>query len=299
MTVKHDVSGEYALGLDGCVIIGQVPVPHFLRDNEMRPCLLALMDLDGKWVKSRDGKCYVAMPPLPECLPEIWAGVIAPNSLNDSDVVLVARYLRKVHAFRTKHALSGKTAKALAFRDLNPEKPSTMGLDVLYGTNVTVLNSQIETSGNNLQREIAEDYEFVAINAHNNHGFSGLRIIGEQGERKDITVHDIKNIKLQALFYDLFACSACCFTKTDYLGGEFIFGQGNGLLVHGSTMPGGMNLPQYLYSEWINCSSFGEAFRKWFAVEIDRDLKATNRRWYLGAVVLGDPTISFPREPDN
>jgi hypothetical protein len=59
-------------------------------------------------------------------------------------------------------------------------------------------------------------------------------------------------------------------------------------------MPGGMNSPDILYKAWLTSGSFGEAFKMWFIHEIPRDAKATNRRWYLGAIILGDPTLDFP-----
>jgi hypothetical protein len=62
-------------------------------------------------------------------------------------------------------------------------------------------------------------------------------------------------------------------------------------------MPGGMNCPDILYKAWLTSRSFGEAFTKWFVHEIERDAKATDRHWYLGAIVLGDPALEFPNPP--
>ena len=37
--------------------------------------------------------------------------------------------------------------------------------------------------------------------------------------------------------------------------------------------------------------SFGEAFVNWYREEVLRDKKFTDRRWYLGTLLLGDPTL--------
>ena len=82
----------------------------------------------------------------------------------------------------------------------------------------------------------------------------------------------------------------------DYFGGSLLFSTGNGLLVQGTTMTGGMNQAGYLYSQWLKTGSFGEAMIQWYKDEIPRDRRATDGRWYLGAIVLGDPTLPFHRK---
>ena len=172
-----------------------------------------------------------------------------------------------------------------------------MGLDVLYGDEVVVVRKPSDSSPMRLLTELRKDYEFVAIESHNNGGFTGLNICDENGKRDDLGITEIKQIRPKTSFYSLFSCSVCCPTKEDYIGGALIFETPGGVLVHGTTMPGGMNSPDILYKAWLTSGSFGEAFKKWFAHEIIRDAKVTNRHWYLGAIVLGDPTLEFPHGP--
>jgi hypothetical protein len=299
LDLRSALQREHQEGLVGAVLIGSIPIPLFHRDknSEPRPCVLALMDLDGVWQRDATNSHYIAVPPQLDIFPEIWVGVIAPNSSRESEVRQLKRYFKKLHDFRTTgHSASG-THKALSFVEFNWKRFTTMGLDVLYGDDVVVVSRPGDTSPARLFTELGNDYEFVTIESHNNGGFTGLNICDENGKRDDLGITEIKRIRPQTPFYCLFSCSVCCPTKADYFGGSLIFETPGGVLVHGTTMPGGMNCPDILYKAWLTSGSFGEAFKKWFAHEIPRDANATNRHWYLGAIVLGDPTLSFPDAP--
>lgn len=297
--LRSALEREYQKGLVGGVLVGSIPIPLFHRDKESepRPCMLALMDLDGVWKKDPTNSHYIEHPPQPDIFPEIWIGVITPNSSRGSEVQQLKRYFNKLHAFREVKRLAYQTHKALSFVELNWKMFTTMGLDVLYGDDVVVVRKPSDSSPRRLFTELGKDYEFVAIEAHNNGGFTGLKIFDENGKRDDLGITEIKRIRPKTPFYSLFCCSVCCSTKEDYIGGALIFETPGGILVHGTTMPGGMNCPDILYKDWLASGSFGEAFKKWFAYEIARDAKATNRHWYLGAIVLGDPTLEFPHTP--
>ncbi|MHC4655500.1 MAG: hypothetical protein ACYS91_10855 [Planctomycetota bacterium] len=290
---------EYQEGLVGGVLVGSIPIPLYHRDkkSEPRPCVLALMDLDGVWKKDPTDSHYIEHPPQPDIFPEIWIGVIAPNSSRERQVKQFKRYFDKLHDFRKAKHSASKTHKALSFVELNWKMFTTMGLDVLYGDDVVVVNKPGDSSPGRLLTELRKDYEFVAIEAHNNAGFTGFKIFDEYGKRNDLRMKEIERSRPRTPFYNLFSCSVCCPTKTDYIGGSLIFETPGGVLVHGTTMTGGMNCPNILYKAWLTSGSFGEAFTKWFEHEIERDAKATNRHWYLGAIVLGDPALEFPHAP--
>ncbi len=298
--LRSALQREYEEGLVGCVLVGSIPIPLFHRDkkSEPRPCVLALMDLDGVWKKDATNSHYIGLPSQPEIFPEIWVGVIAPNSSRGSEVRQLKRYFNKLHAFRTARDLVPQTQKkTLSFVEFNWKRFTTMGLDVLYGEDVVVVRSPGDSSPIRLFRELRKGYEFITIEAPNNGGFTGLKICEENGKRDDLGITEIKQARPATAFYSVFSCSVCCPTKEDYIGGSLIFETPGGVLVHGTTMPGGMNCPDILYKAWVTSSSFGEAFKKWFSHEIPRDAKATDRHWYLGAIVLGDPTLDFPHRP--
>lgn len=294
--LRSALQKEYKKGLVGCVLVGDIPVPNILRDkdSEPRPCVLALMDLDGEWKKDRTGTHYTQEPQQPGILPEIWVSVIAPNSSREKPSVQLKRYFRKLHSFRAAQHKSVEPAKALSFVEYNWKRFTTMGLEVLYDKDVHVLREPEDTTPERLATELGKHYQFVTIEGHNNGAFTGMNISDHNGKRDDLGRAEIARIKPRTPFYSLFSCSVCCHTKTDYLGGLLLFDTPGGVLVHGTTMPGGMNSPQVLYNEWLKHGSYGEAFRQWFIHEIPRDAKATKRRWYLGAIILGDPTLSFP-----
>ena len=297
--LRSALQQEYREGLVGCVLVGNIPIPHFHRDkkSEPRPCVLALMDLNGVWKRNPKNSHYITPPSQPDIFPEIWVGVIAPNSSRESEAKQLKRYFKKLHAFRTARHSLPQTQKALSFVEYDWRRFPKMGLDVLYGDDVVVVSKPSDSSPIRLLTELRKDYEFITIQAHNNGGFTGLDIRDENGKRGDLGIRELKRTRPQTPFYNMFSCSVCCSTKEDYLGGSLIFETPGGVLVLGATMPGGMNSPDILYKAWLKSGSFGEAFKKWFIHEIPRDAKATNRRWYLGAIVLGDPTLDFPHGP--
>jgi hypothetical protein len=289
---------EYQKGLVGAVLIGNIPIPHFHRDKdcEPRPCVLSLMDLNGHWDKDATGSHYIHEPGIPDIFPEIWVSVIMPNCTKKKPELLLRRYFKKLQRFRTKSCNSSKPVKALSFieHERNCKFFTTLGLEVLYKDNVTVLRNPKDTSPGRLFSELRKDYQFITLEGHNNGGFTGMTISDSRGRRDDLGEKEILGCRPKAAFYHVYSCSVCCPTKKGYLAGILLFSTPAGVLLHGTTMVGGMNCPEVLYKEWLSCGSFGEAFKKWYVHEIPRDAKATKRRWYLGAIIMGDPLIEFP-----
>ncbi|MHC4735342.1 MAG: hypothetical protein ACYTDW_12920, partial [Planctomycetota bacterium] len=81
-----------------------------------------------------------------------------------------------------------------------------MGLDVLYGDDVVVVNKPGDSSPGRLLTELRKDYEFVAIEAHNNAGFTGFKIFDEYGKRNDLRMKEIERSRPRTPFYNLFSC---------------------------------------------------------------------------------------------
>lgn len=292
--MKDILIRERRNNLKGCLLVGNVPVPYLLRKGiDSRPCPLYLMDLDGIWDLEENGCTIRSMPEWPQCAPEIWAGFIVPNSssASESSVEVIKEYFNKVHRYRMGQY---KTRKgAFSFIDDPWKANATMGLEAIYGNDVTVVNNVKDSTASRLKKELAKEYEFVQIVSHN-WGVDGIGILNN-GRYEIIRVNDFSQIKPRALFYNLGQCSTCCYTLRNYLGGCCLFGPCDGLVVFGTTMPGLLNSVSALYQKLGKGETFGDAYKAWFYTNIPADMKCTKRKWYIGAILLGDPTLTVKK----
>jgi hypothetical protein len=100
-----------------------------------------------------------------------------------------------------------------------------------------------------------------------------------------------------AFFYNLFACSNARFTEPNYMGGWYLFDRpggsiNNGLAVVGSTKTGSMLYFENFYAPMAAGKSIGEAYKAWWnTLGSDHDL--TERQWFYGLTLLGDPTLNW------
>jgi hypothetical protein len=143
-------------------------------------------------------------------------------------------------------------------------------------------------------------YEFIQVAVHSLptiHVF----FIGDEA-----TSDDIRAAHPQALFYNLYACSALCFTTFNCLGNAYILDtQSPSLAVVGSTKSGAMRNFSVFYKPLGQGVSFGSAFQQWFEFEYPYSDGPENDgyndvSWFYGMTILGDPTLtprSYPR-PD-
>jgi len=96
------------------------------------------------------------------------------------------------------------------------------------------------------------------------------------------------------LFYNLFCCSAAKYTDFGYIGGEYIFGEGKGLVVVGSAKTGSMqsHIMDDYFGPLGEGETFGEALLDWWNVAVDPDgHTAIERAWSYGMTLLGDPML--------
>ncbi|MDQ7827208.1 MAG: hypothetical protein RDV48_30725 [Candidatus Eremiobacteraeota bacterium] len=292
--MKEVLLGEQNNNLKGCILIGDLPIPSLLRKGmDSRPCPLYLMDLDGPWALAENGTDIEKTPEWPQGGPEIWAGFIVPNlstalAGRKKSHELIKEYFDKVHSYR--RGVYKKRQGALSFVDDPWKANSTMGLEALYGENVTVINGKEDSTAPRLKKELAKAYEFVQIVSHNQ-GVDGIGVLN-RGRCEVIKTGDFPQIKPRALFYNMGECSTCCYTTENYLGGWFLFGPCDGLEVFGSTMPGLINSISVIYQHLGKGESFGEAYKAMLLFEMPQDAKKTKRKWYLGSILLGDPMLT-------
>jgi len=92
----------------------------------------------------------------------------------------------------------------------------------------------------------------------------------------------------RALFYNLFACSACRFTDGDALGNAYLFNSSAASLAAvGSTKVGGMLVFDRFYGPLGEGKSIGQAFKEW--LDALAPYSSSEVYWHYGMVLLGDP----------
>lgn len=99
---------------------------------------------------------------------------------------------------------------------------------------------------------------------------------------------EILNINTQALFFNLYSCSAARFDETNNLGTQYLFSN-NSLAVIGSAKTGGMWELSYFYTPLGNGNIMGEAFRKFFI----NSYYGPHDDFNTGLVLLGDPLLTI------
>jgi hypothetical protein len=108
------------------------------------------------------------------------------------------------------------------------------------------------------------------------------------GAEGKVTYEDIFNISTQALFYNLFACSAANFKYQTNLGTQYLFSN-NTLVVVGSSKIGGMTMNSYFYTPLSQGKIFGEAMRLWYW----NPLHGPSDPDSIGMTLLGDPLLTI------
>jgi len=275
--------------LVGCIFIGDHPVAWYelnsSPDKEF-PCDIYYMDLDGTWIDSDGNGIFdTQFAGSGDEGPEIFIGHIDASMMTGNEETITNDYFKKNHAYysgktKTTHfALTYteptwktdyeiRTSIKYAYRDYEDIfAPTTNKHDYLYHR----IQSQL--------------YEFIQLACHST--FKGHHF--NKGGKA--TNYQIQAAAPQAVFYNLFACSALRYTKDDFLGGSYIYnGSKSSLAVLGSTKSGGMRFVPEFYKPFGSYEAFGEAFRLWFNsfAPYDND----ERSWHFGMSIAGDPFLT-------
>ncbi len=277
----------------GVVLVGDWSVPWFEMDNDFHgraefPMDLYYQDLDGAWVdRDGDGMLDDHFDGDGSVAPEIWVGRIMSSPLSGDEVFLLNRYFDKNHAYRTGQFDGSQRALTFIDDDWTPFWDFRYGLTYTYG-DVKMVTDGAVTVAENYRIELEEPYEFLQVSAHSS-AYSHSFKIGSAWSGGRVTNMEIRDLGPESVFYNLFACSSARFIERDNLGAWYIFSTGSGLASVGTTKTGSMLNFVAFYSPFGEGKSLGRAFRDWLANEAPYSL--TNRRWYYGMVIQGDPTL--------
>lgn len=279
-------------GLEGAVLIGDLPaafMQYFYYQMITYPIDLFLTDLNGEWVDLdlADGLFDSHNNGTGDVYPEIWVGRICPESLNNTDHLTAYRdYFAKNHAYRTGQLTRPHSQLVYIDDDWSSDTSEWLG-DMTAYSNITCVSTDAITTAADYKNRLTHSYEFIHVFVHSwpdEHLFGP----GGNGAEGKVTYTDVLNINTQALFYNLFACSATNFKYQTNLGTQYLFSN-NTLVVVGSSKIGGMTMNSYFYTPLSQGKVFGEAFRLWWWNPLHGPTDPDS----MGMTLLGDPLLTI------
>lgn len=282
-------------GLEGAVLIGKLPsaMMQYLDTawgvNRTYPIDLFLTDLDGEWVDldPTDGLFDAHNNGTGDIFPEIWVGRICPESLNNTNHLNAYRnYFERNHAYRTG-SLSRPHSQLVYIDDDWATLTSEWLGDMTAYTNITCISTTSTTTATDYKMRLTHIYEFIHVFVHS-WPYEHLFGPGGTGTEGKVNYTDILNINTQALFYNLYACSAANFEYKNNLATQYLFSN-NSLVVVGSSKIGGMTMNSYFYNPLNQGKVFGESFKLWYW----NPLHGPSDPESMGMTLLGDPLLTI------
>lgn len=304
--LKAHLQELYADGLDGAVLVGDLPVLYYHSNNDYPgyylghdndygdgvgygygpttfACDLALADLDGTWTdRNGDGM----LDGHDGSAPEIWIGrmVVTPTMGDAADVL--SAYLDRNHAYRRGELESEGSSLVYVDNDWSWWTSSYESEISLGFPDTTAVGDDPTTTKSDYIPRLTQGYDNVAVFVHSSpdaHYFYGA-------SSTDTMYWTDVPAASDALFYDLFACSNSDFTAYVYMGGVYALQTERGLLSLGSTKTGSMLERTSYYRRLGQYQSFGDALQGWWGdvqpYDVDDRLS-----WYYGLIHTGDPTL--------
>ncbi len=285
------------LPVAGVLMVGNLPVAWFEMTDDFNgaaefPCDLYYMDLNGAWDDpDGDGK-FSGHPTGVE--PEIWVGRLWTPSKNGNNAALLKDYFSRNHKFRK--GVFGYSDRALAYVDDDWDHFDDCAFDQMFApANIETITEPATTNVDRYKAEINQRRAWAQVCAHSSPASHTFKVPTGKESVPNTYLRDTN--PPNAYFYNLFACSNARFTQAEYMAGWYVFNKRggspcNGLAAVGSTKAGSMLLFENFYGPMGAGKTIGEAFTDWWkALGSTHDL--SERRWYYGLVLLGDPTLNW------
>lgn len=286
----------YAGGMQGCLLIGDLPVPWYETEGEEFPCDLFYMDLDGVFDDADADGMFESHTG--NVAPEIYVGRLTASPLTldgANEVDLLLNYFEKNHRYRC--GLMPVDNRALVYVDDDWAGPGwSFDMAGAYGRRTTVYD-RWTTWGPDYMDRLPQDYEIIGVFVHS---WSGGHAFKDPTEAWSwVYVNEIKAVQPRAHFYNLFACSNSRYVEPDYCGGWYIFCPDQGLASIGSAKTGSMLNFQDFYNPFGEGMEIGEAFRRWFETQAGGGFAQWEIDWYYGMTLCGDPTLTLQKKSNN
>ncbi|MHA2270146.1 MAG: C25 family cysteine peptidase [Promethearchaeota archaeon] len=202
-------------GLKGAVLIGDLPsaiMQYNYYGLKKYPIDLYLTDLDGEWVDLdvADELFDFHNNGTGDIYPEIWIGRICPESLNNSNhLSAYQNYFARNHAYRIGQLNRPHSQLVYIDDDWSYWTSEWLG-DMTAYSNITCISVNSTTTAIDYMNRLTHTYEFVHTFVHS---WSYEHLFGPGGFAAEGKVNytNILNLNTQALFYNLYACSATNF----------------------------------------------------------------------------------------
>ncbi len=290
------LQGQYGAGMDGCLLIGDLPVPWFEAywpddsTYEEFPCDLYYMDINGIFLDTDFNGRYDSHTG--NVTPEIWLGRLTASPLTmdgANEVTLLENYFTKNHLYRTGEMPLNQRALVYIDDDWVPWSTTwDENVGEAYDDRV-FYNDEWMTFDAHYKARLPESYEFIQVCVHSWPGGHAFHRPGDLWGYAYNT--EIVQIDPVAYFYNLFACSNSRYVETDYMGGWYIFCDSYGLASLGSTKSGSMLVFEEFYGPFGEGKTIGASFRLWFAALAANGFDAWEINWHYGMTLCGDPTL--------
>lgn len=305
---------NYQNNLDGCVFIGDI-IPAIYRTNDLCyynwlaswPCDLYYMDLTGTWIDGNHDNYFDDYTG--DMTPEIFVGRISTSNMGNiiGEEEGMRLYLNKNHKYwighrhiNKKHGLSYTNRPWVPNPIDTPYMASVFNNSInnLYGNdNYEAINARenpaIFGKTDYLHRLNNEKYEFIQLASHSTPThhvqFKGASISG----------YEIASNENKSLGYNLFCCSACCWTNATssnaFLAGDYIYSpNSDGLCVVGSTKAGSMYPFANFYISLGQGKTIGQSLVNWWSTySMPTYTQQEILCWNFGLTIIGDPLVNF------
>lgn len=273
--------------LVGCVLVGDIPTAWFEYSGDSFPCDLFLMDLDGEWGDNDQNGLYDEHENgSGDEAPDIFVGRIDASRVTyESETNLMIDYFDKLHDYYCGYIDHGNSALTYT------EDDWAMYPDMLHDISYAYPNYEVIRAPNTNRDDYRDAQlsnkgpDFIQLACHS---YSG----GHQFTRGGMLYSNtIWSIPPQALFYNLFCCSACLFTDDNCLGAVYVFNSSlSALTVIGSTKSGSMLVFYEFYQPLGQGKTFGQSFKEWF--EVLAPYSHDEIIWHYGMSIIGDPMVT-------
>ncbi|MFH1374763.1 MAG: putative Ig domain-containing protein [bacterium] len=297
------LQGKYALGMEGCLLLGDLPVPWYETDfgdppeHAEFPIDLYYMDMNGSFDDTDFDGMYDAHTG--DVAPEIWMGRLtaSPLILDGADEIsLVRNYFRKNHLYRCGLLPVNNQALVYIDDDWAPGDWWNQNVGEAY-SNRTFVKDRWTTWDTDYENRLPQNYEFIQVCVHS---YSGGHSFKDPDENWGWTMNwEMKAIGPVAHFYNLFACSNARYVEADYMSGWYIFRQDHGLSAIGSTKSGSMLYFEDFYGPFGEGKTIGEAFQDWFTARASGGFDEWEISWFYGMTLNGDPTLRIQQKPSS
>lgn len=286
-------------GLRGVVFVGHVPVPWFEMEHDFGdgdyadfPCDLYYMELDAVWTDTDSNGKFDLVEPDPiggdssDEGPEIFVGHIDASMITgDSEANLVNAYFDKNHSWWNGSLMLPEYGLTYTEDDWSYWDDFLNDIGYAYEDYQVIAAPDTDRDDYVLTRLPDAGYEFIQLSCHS---WSGGHAFTRGGYAYS---SDIRAAVPQALYYNLFCCSASRWVETNHLGGMYIFNTStSSLATLGSSKTGSMLGFWQFYQPFGDGECLGDAFRIWFDCYDPFD--PGEMGWFFGMTIQGDPFLT-------